>query len=86
MKELNLNKIDLHDKKDQHYYTTEDIVIPKGTRIENWSIQQKQDGNRFEMIVGFGADYAYILSIYPDELEEIIKCNPNLFSHEQNNK
>lgn len=64
---------DFTDEKDQTFYTTKDIVIPKGTRIENWSQGQKEDFNRFEMIVGFGNDVAIPFRIYPDEMTEIYK-------------
>ena len=38
----------LRDTTNQEYYITKDIVIPKGSRLENWSLQQKNDNNRFE--------------------------------------
>lgn len=80
---LDLNKIDLEDRRDQEYYTTEDIIIPKGTRIENWSNQQKADNNRFEMNVGFGKDSCFPFRLYPRELEDIIVNNPNLITDKE---
>jgi len=75
---IDLNSVDLRDLADQEYYLTEDVVIPKGSRIENWSKEQKNDFNRFEMIVSFGKNCAIPFRIYPDELEDIIKENPQL--------
>lgn len=75
---IDLDKVDLEDTIDQEYFTSEDIIIPKGSIVENWSQEQKKDFNRFEIVVGFGKDAAIPFRIYPDELEEIIRCNPQL--------
>jgi len=83
MGKININKINLNDKKDRAYYTTEDIVIPKGTLLENWSNEQKEDFNRFEMIIGFGKDAAIPFRIYASELEEIVKSKPDLFDSKE---
>lgn len=76
---MNLNKIDLNDKKDQAFQTTKDIVIPAGTVLENWSNEQKEDSNRFEMIFGTNSQTVITLKLYPSDLEEIIKNDDELF-------
>lgn len=73
----------LKSSKDQAYYTTEDIVIPKGTRLENWSDQQKGDFNRFEMIVGLHDDIAIPFRIYASDLKEIATIKPDLFDDQK---
>ena len=82
MKEIDLNKIDLYDTRDQEYYTQKRIVIPKGTRLENWSNEQKNDCNRFEMTIGIGKNGVIPFRIHASELEELIKCEPSFFGVE----
>jgi hypothetical protein len=44
--------------KDKRYITTEDIIIKKGTEINDC----RGDG-RFQMVIGYGNDFAQIVDI-----------------------
>jgi len=68
--------------KDKEYYTTEDIVIPKGTRFENWGAQQKKD-EVFSCVVGIGKDAAIDFPISYSDMEEIMKVEPEFFTTEK---
>ena len=69
-------------KEDQEYYTTKDIVIPAGSRIENWCNKSKENGD-FLLLFGIGNDFAMDIKITPSELEEMVVCNPEFLTTEK---
>lgn len=75
---VDLNK--LKDLEDQAYVTNRDVIIPAGTVIQNWSDQQKADGNRFEMTIGFHKDAAFFMKFTPSDLKELIVCDPDFLT------
>lgn len=87
LKSIDLKKVDLKSIEDQEYYTSEDIIIPKGSRIENWSNKQKESiEGRFELLVGIRKNETVSIKISPQRLQDIIVSEPDFFMQECKNK
>ena len=83
LKSKDLKKI--KTTEDQTYYTTRDVIIPAGSRIENWSNQSKEN-NTFNLLFGIGSDFAMDIKITSVELQEMIVCSPEFLTKEKPKK
>lgn len=64
--------------KEESYILKKDIIIPKGTIIDNGSAKAKEN-DHFEFVIGYGCDVAMIAVISRSDIEEAAHCEPKVF-------